>query len=207
MSNADREKWDERYREGAYADREHPSALLAEWEPELPRGRALDVACGAGRNSLFLAGTGREVHGVDISAVGLDRAREAARGRGLEVHWTEADLENRPEAGLPAGPFDLIVLIRYVSLPLLPLLIERLRGGGCLLCEQHVVTSRDVVGPKNPAYRLDRNQLLRAVTALSRLDLRVLYYREGAVTDPDGRPAALAQLVLRRGTDCEQRRS
>src|SRR3970282_2133468 len=58
MSQAERLRWDERYRTGAYTDRKHPTALLAEWVSQLAQGRALDVACGAGRNSLYLAANG-----------------------------------------------------------------------------------------------------------------------------------------------------
>ena len=147
MSGADRVKWDERYRAGAYAEREHPSALLAEWEARLPRGRALDVACGAGRNSLFLAATGRRVDAVDISAVALDRARDAAKARGLQVRWIEADLDDDP-AALPRERYDLIVVIRYVNAKLLKPLLERLAANGVLLIEQHVESSEDVAGPK-----------------------------------------------------------
>ena len=78
MSNTDREKWNERYTSGAYAARTHPTQLLADWIDQLPRGRALDVACGAGRNALYLAEHGYAVDAVDISSVALDRARAAA---------------------------------------------------------------------------------------------------------------------------------
>jgi SAM-dependent methyltransferase len=198
MSAEDRLKWDERYRTGGYASREHPSALLAEWEPRLPRGRALDIACGAGRNSLFLAGRGFSVDAVDISAVGLERAREKARALGLEVRWIEADLEEPANASLPRERYDLIVLIRYVNVKLLAHLFDRLAPNGVFLCEQHVESSEEVVGPRTPAFRMKPNQLLREVMALSKPGDNVLYYREGIITDPDGRPAALAQLVMRR---------
>jgi SAM-dependent methyltransferase len=201
MSVADRIKWDERYRAGAYADREHPSALLAEWEPQLPRGRALDVASGAGRNSLFLAATGRSVDAVDISAVALDRARETAKARHLKIRWIEADLENDPAVTLPRERYDLIVLIRYVNAKLLKALLERLSTNGMLLCEQHVESREDVVGPKNPAFRLRRNELLRDVMGQKEPGDSVVYYSEGLVTEPDGKRAALAQLVLRRAQD------
>ena len=198
MSGADRVKWDERYRAGAYAEREHPSALLAEWEARLPRGRALDVACGAGRNSLFLAATGRRVDAVDISAVALDRAREAAKTRGLQVRWIEADLDDDPDRSLPRELYDLIVLIRYVNANLLKPLLERLAANGVLLIEQHVESAEDVVGPRTAAFRLRRNELLRDVMGACAPGDSVLYYHEGLVTDPDGKRAALAQLVLRR---------
>lgn len=198
MSEADGRKWDERYRAGAYADREHPTALLAEWEPVLPRGRALDVACGAGRNSLFLAATGRRVDALDISAAGLERARQAAAARGLEIGLIEADLDADPRHVLPAGPYDVIVLVRYVNAELLRPLLARLGPRGVLLCEQHAQSAEDVAGPRNPAFRLPPNALLRDVMAVADTALRVLYYREGIVTDPDARRAALAQLVVRR---------
>jgi tellurite methyltransferase len=197
MSEADRRKWDERYRGGAYAGREHPTALLAEWEPRLVRGRALDVACGAGRNSLFLASAGWQVDAVDISPVALARAREIAMSRGLGIHWIEADLEVDPGRMLPPGPYDLIVMTRYVNRPLFRLLPDRLACGGTFICDQHVDSTADVTGPKTPDFRLRHNELLQAVAGAGP-EHRVLYYREDLVTEPDGRDAALAQLVLRR---------
>ena len=68
MTQAERDKWNERYRGGSYEGRDHPTALLAEWAPRLPPGRALDVACGAGRNALFLARAGYSVDAVDGAA-------------------------------------------------------------------------------------------------------------------------------------------
>jgi SAM-dependent methyltransferase len=198
VSVADRIKWDERYRAGAYAEREHPSALLAEWEPRLPQGRALDVACGAGRNSLFLAATGRVVDAIDISAVALDRAKEAAEARQLQVRWIVADLDDDPALSLPRERYDVIVLIRYVNPKLVKPLLERLAPSGMLLCEQHVESSENVVGPRTPAFRLRRNELLRDFMGQCEPGDRVVYYSEGVVTDPDGKRAALAQLVLRR---------
>ena len=196
MSQADRRKWDERYRTGSYAEREHPTRLLEDWQPNLPRGRALDVACGTGRNALFLAASGYEVDAVDISAIGLERAERSAAQRGLRVNWIEADLDAEDATWLPAQRrYDLIVKVRYVSMDLMPVLLGRLDDGGYLLCEQHLVTNRDVVGPTNPAFRFEPNELLRAAQTL-----RVLFYYEGIVVDPDDRPAALAQLIACRGS-------
>ncbi len=195
MSHADRLKWDERYRAGSYAARPHPTQLLADRLAELPRGRALDIACGAGRNALFLAEAGYEVDAVDVSPIGLERGARSAAEHGLAINWIEADLETTPAATVLAdSDYDLIVMVRYVNMPLIAAIAERLRDGACLVCEQHLKTSRDVVGPKNPAYRLAPNELLAAAG-----NLRVLFYREGIVEDPDGRPAALAQLIACRG--------
>jgi len=194
MTETDRDRWERRYRQGAYAERTHPTALLAEWEPLLPRGRAHDVACGAGRNALFLASTGRRVDALDISPTALERARRDADARGLDVRWIEADLGPDPDAVLPDGPYDLIVLVRYVHRGILAPLWRRLAPGGALLCEQHVDSTQDVAGPQRAEFRLRRNELLRAVLALGP-DVEVREYREGLVVDPDGRQAALARLV------------
>jgi tellurite methyltransferase len=200
MSKADRQKWDKRYREGSYADRTHPTALLADWLPRLadrgPRGRALDVACGAGRNALFLAEAGYEVTAIDISEAGLARAKRTAEERGLEIGWILTDLESSEAAtGLPEGLFDLVVMVRYVNMPLIPVLASRLSKHGYVVCEEHLETDQDVIGPKNPAYRLKPGELLNATS-----ELDVKFYREGIVEDPDSRTAALAQLVACRGT-------
>ena len=132
MSAAERDKWDARYRDGAYESRTHPTALLAEWLPRIPRGRALDVACGAGRNALYLAANGFSVTALDISRVALQRGRAAAAERGLDVEWLYADLDEALESALPAGPFDLIVWVRYVHRALMPHLLARLAKGGTL---------------------------------------------------------------------------
>ena len=192
MSRAERDKWDERYRGGAYAERTHPTALLADWLERGPRGHALDVACGAGRNALYLAAHGYTVDAIDISSAGLERGRAAADALGLAIDWHCADLEEQPDA-LPRGPFDLVVWVRYVNAGLWPPLVERLAPGGHLLVEQHLETTAEVVGPSGPRFRLAPRALERAAAAL-----RVVHYHEGLVVDPDGRTAALAQLIARR---------
>lgn len=193
MSDAERDKWNERYRSGAYEGRDHPTALLTQWAPQLPPGRALDVACGAGRNALFLAAAGHEVDAFDISSIGLTRGRAAADARRLHVQWLEADLESAAGRALLHDRYDLIVWVRYINPDLMPHLLSRLSERGHLLCEQHLVTTQDVVGPRTPAFRLQAGELLRAAAGL-----QILHYAEGLVTDPDGRAAALAQLVGRR---------
>ena len=189
MSTADREKWNRRYAEGAYADRTQASALLQSWIGNIATGRALDIACGAGRNSLYLAEQGFEVDAVDISGEGLSRARAAARQRGLRLNLIEHDLD-QPLA-LDAA-YQLILVIRYVNLPLLQRLTKCLAPGGFLICEQHLVSDADVIGPTNPAYRVSPGQLAAVVK-----DLHLEYVNEGFVTEPDGRLAALAQVVAR----------
>ena len=190
MSAAERDKWDARYRDGAYEGRTHPTALLAEWLPRIPRGRALDVACGAGRNALYLAASGFTVTALDISRVALQRGRSAAAERGLGVEWLWADLDEDLESALPAGPFDLIVWVRYVHRALMPHLIARLAAGGALVCEQHLKTDEPVAGPTSAEFRLAPGELRRSAQTL-----HIEHDYEGLTVDPDGRSVALVQLI------------
>ncbi|MCZ6709985.1 MAG: methyltransferase domain-containing protein, partial [Gammaproteobacteria bacterium] len=151
MSHSDRRKWNARYAQGAYEARTHPNELLRRWLPSLPVGRALDIACGAGRNSLFLAAAGFHVDALDISNQALTRAAASANSRGLEVNWMEHDLD----AGLPdGGRYDLIVMFRYVNMRIFGMLEERLLPGGYLLVEQHLVSDANVVGPRGSQHRV-----------------------------------------------------
>jgi tellurite methyltransferase len=190
VSAAERDKWDARYREGAYEGRTHPTALLEEWLPRIPTGRALDVACGAGRNALYLAANGFRVTALDISRVGLQRGRSAAAERGLDVEWLYADLDEDLEGSLPAGPFALIVWVRYVHRTLMPHLIARLAAGGTLVCEQHFRTEEPVAGPTSREFRLAPGELRRSAQTL-----HIDKDYEGLAVDPDGRSVALAQLI------------
>jgi tellurite methyltransferase len=190
MSGADRDKWNQRYREGAYEQRSHPSTFLQSWIGRIPPGRALDVACGAGRNALYLAARSFEVDAVDISAQALERARDTAYRSGLCVNWLEHDLD---EPLVLDSSYQLILIIRYVNLPLIRRLATSLAPGGYLVCEQHLVTGADVIGPTNPAYRVNPGDLRAAAGRL-----RIHHLKEGLVPDPDGRTAALAQLVAQK---------
>ncbi|HXJ84784.1 MAG TPA: class I SAM-dependent methyltransferase [Candidatus Methylomirabilis sp.] len=91
-SDLERARWNRRY---ASADRHAtpvPSRFLVTEVSGMPPGRALDLACGAGRNAVWLAEHGWHVTAVDFSDTGLGIARELARARHVEVEWIEADV-------------------------------------------------------------------------------------------------------------------
>jgi tellurite methyltransferase len=129
MSDADRDKWDARYRTQG-AESAVPSPFLASLDLPAP-GRALDVAGGAGRNALWLARRGWDVTLVDISAEGLALARTAASD--LPVTFLCADLEREP---LPTGPFDLVVSCYFLRRELFAAFSEVLAPAGLLVYEQ-----------------------------------------------------------------------
>lgn len=194
MSTADRDRWNARYADGTYESRRHPSPFLAQNAQALPdNGRALDLACGAGRNAIYLARRGLAVDAVDISRVALERGR--AIGGELPIRWIECDLDDGFQASVD---YEVIVNIRYVNLPLVSMLVESLRPGGVLVIEQHLVTDAEVVGPKNPAFRVSRGQLGGVASGMT-----VEQIDEGVFDDPDGRRAALARLVARKQSSGE----
>ena len=197
MSQADRDKWDARYREGAYSTRTNPSVLLAEWLPKLKLGktrpRAVDIACGAGRNALYLGREGWRVDALDISQVALERLAATATAERLSINCIEADLDGSsplPSALCTAERYDLALLIRYTNLPLIERLKQVVKTGGYLIVEEHLTTKAEVIGPRNPQFRVAPGALREAAEGL-----RIMACREGIVDEPDGRTAALAQLI------------
>ena len=197
MSRADREKWDARYRAGEYQARFHPSALLVQWLPQLDclaGSSALDVACGLGRNAVYLARQGWQVDALDISQVALDRLAATARDNNLDIRCMAMDLER--DAGLLASEqYELALMVRYTDLALIPSLANAVKPGGFVIVEKHLVTEAEVVGPSNPRFRVAPGTLRSAASGLD-----IIAYQEGLVVDPDGRTAALAQLIARRGS-------
>lgn len=189
----DRARWNARYAEGAYQTITHPSAYLEANVGTLNRGRALDLACGAGRNALFLAAVGFEVDAVDISNVALERASASAAERGLQIRWIEADLTEPLTKITP--PYDLITNIRYVDFDLVRQAITWLAPGGAILIEQHLAldTDEEIVGPRSAHFRVAPGALADTVAGLTILDSS-----EGLIEDPDGRIAALARIIARR---------
>src|SRR6202158_2838164 len=88
--------WDERYRSGVRAAEDLdavPTPLLVETAKKLAPGKALDLACGSGRNALWLAEQGWSVTAVDGSPVAIEVLRSRASKRGVMVSTRVADLE------------------------------------------------------------------------------------------------------------------
>lgn len=100
--------WDQRYAEQGYAYGTEPNDFLTQVTPRLPRGRALCLAEGEGRNAVWLAKHGLFVTGVDGSAVGLEKAQALAAERQVSIHTVVADLSAFP---IEPASWDVIVSI------------------------------------------------------------------------------------------------
>ncbi|MFH1748104.1 MAG: methyltransferase domain-containing protein [Planctomycetota bacterium] len=138
-----------------------PSSLLLEVLPQLQPVAALDLACGTGRDAVYLAGAGWDVTAADILPDALDRGRELA-GRYAAVLspicWLVVDFE----AGAVnfAHGFDLICMFRYLHRPLFAQLARWLKPGGSILCETFTTLHRERHGkPARDAHVLQIGEL------------------------------------------------
>jgi SAM-dependent methyltransferase len=129
VPSTDRDRWNARYLAEDVSS--EPSPFLVALDALLPRrGRALDVAGGAGRNALWLARRGLDVTLADVSDVALAKAADAARDQSLALATLHLDLESAP---LPEGPWDLLVCTYFLHRPLFAAFPAALAPGGLLV--------------------------------------------------------------------------
>jgi SAM-dependent methyltransferase len=138
-----REDWNARYAGSELLWTAEPNRHFASEVAGLVPGRALDLACGEGRNAVWLAERGWRTTGVDFSDVALEKAARLAANRGVEVEWVVADvLEYMPER----HAFDLVAVL-YLQLPhdeltrALRSAANALAPGGTLLVLGHDTTN------------------------------------------------------------------
>jgi SAM-dependent methyltransferase len=191
MSQDERARWDERYADGDWADIDEPAKILEEAEAWLePPGLALDVACGAGRNSLQLARRGFTVVSVDISWNGLQRLAHRASDDELPIYPIHADLERFV---LPEATFDVIVNTRFLLRSLFFEFRKALKPGGLLVFESFNVEEIETLGGDiRREYALERGELLEAFS-----DFEILLYEEGVFEKREGE-RGLARFIGRK---------
>jgi SAM-dependent methyltransferase len=184
----DQRRWDRRYRRQGFALGEEPNPFLRKHIHLFPKGRALDLAAGEGRNAVFLARHGFDVDAVDISEVGLKKAKRFARDLGAQIHTIRADLDDYL---IEKKEYDLICDFYFLDRRLIPRIKRGLKKGGRIISETYLIDHRDlaVQGPKHARYYLKHNELLRQFN-----DFRILFYREGIFRE-GGRKKAIASLI------------
>jgi len=180
MSTDDRIRWDQQH--GSSRSAEQPSAFLREivesdaW-PALC-GRALDIACGKGRNAIYLAQRGFAVTAQDISLVALEEGRRWALQQDLSIDWQTCDLES---TALDHAGFDLIINFNYLQRSLFGPMRQAVKPGGHVIFETYLIDQAALGHPKHPEYLLQHNELLECFRGF-----RILFYREGKFVDGNG---------------------
>lgn len=148
----DAHAWDERYAAQDLVWSAEPNRFVVEELQALEPGRAVDLACGEGRNAIWLAGRGWQVTGVDFSGAALEKARRLAGDRA--VTWVQADATTWAEP----GSYDL-ALLAYLQLPAeergraVRNALAAVRPGGTFFLVAHDRTNLDegTGGPQDPA--------------------------------------------------------
>lgn len=162
--------WDQRYGGDEFVWKTDPNQLLVKEVVDLQPGRALDLACGEGRNAVWLARHGWHVTGIDFSPVGLAKARRLAARYDVDVDWIEADVI---ECDPPGGSFDLVIVF-YLHLPsddrhrVLAHAQDALAAGGTLLVVGHDTTNLTdgYGGPQDPAVLFSPEQVASDIAEL-----------------------------------------
>ena len=172
----DAAQWDARYAQADLVWKAEPNQWVRQHTAELASGSALDLACGEGRNAVWLADRGWRVTAVDFSAVAIDKGRRRAEAGGprlaTRIDWRVADVTDY----VPDGCFDLVMAI-YLQLPAaqrraaLRIAARAVAPGGRLLVVAHHSDNRErgVGGPPDPAVLYTERDVLSDVVEVSRL--------------------------------------
>jgi SAM-dependent methyltransferase len=152
----------------------------------------LDLACGAGRNAIFLAAQGWNVTAVDSSNEGLKLAGQRALDRGVEIDFILADLEKR-EFRIEPDDYSLICDCFYLQRDLFPSIREGISPGGIFVAEIHLEDKSPNLKPMNPAFLLRRGELLSEFTGW-----KIEHYDEAGADGPEQNRRKTARLIARR---------
>ncbi|WP_321778410.1 class I SAM-dependent methyltransferase [Sulfurimonas sp.] len=180
----DKQRWNERYQENPMPD--NVSVVLEKYIDNVNVGKALDVACGIGRNTHFLATKGFDIDAVDISDYALSKVKKSPT-----INKIEIDLD---KYNITANKYDLILNTNYLNRRLLSQMKEGLKQGGVVIFETFIVAHGDFKLPTmNLDYLLRKNELLHSFIGLD-----VIYYEERIDTNLRGERIKVASIVAQK---------
>ena len=128
--------WEKLYRSGERGKEDAPTILLVETVEKLPAGRAIDLACGAGRNAVYLAERGWTVTAVDGSERAVELVEQRAAASGVRVHTRVNDLTS-PDCSMPPDAYDLVLIAYYLQRDLFAKAKAAVRPGGVIIAIVH----------------------------------------------------------------------
>lgn len=186
--------WEELYRSGGRGGEEAPTSLVIELAEKLPAGRAIDLACGAGRNALYLAEHGWTVAAVDGSQTAIHLLRSRAEARGLHIGSSVADLMGA-EFALSPDAFDLVLIAYYLQRDLIAKAKAAVRPGGVVAAIVHTPEPGETASEKRAA----PGELRRFFSGWE-----ILWDFEGPSRDPAHR-RPVAEIAARRPSSSDGR--
>lgn len=170
MNDKTKEKWDKNYN-SCSSDYPSPAEVLRQNQHLLPtQGTALDLACGRGANAICLAENGLTVSAWDISASALKHLSNEAIKKDLEI-----ELESRNISEHPPKPksFDVITVSSFLERELIDDIRNAIKSDGLIFYQTFIIDKVSNVGPSNPDYLLEKNELLNFFN-----DWNVIFYSE-----------------------------
>ena len=180
----DKKRWNEKYLEKP--KQENVSALVEKYIEHANVGQALDIACGTGRNTHFLALKGFDVDAVDISDIALKEIKKSSSIKKID---TDLDKYN-----IAPNKYDLILNINYLNRRLVSQMKDGLKSGGVIIFETFLLAHGDFKIPTmNLDYLLRKNELLHSF-----IGLNVIYYEERIDTNMQGERVKIASIVAKK---------
>ena len=178
----DKERWNKKYTNADVPL--HVTPLIEKFLLHVKGTKALDIACGAGRNSKYLLDYGFEVDAVDISDIALLQVDSRA-------NTIEVDLDSFQ---IPKNSYDLILNINYLDRKLIEKIKEALHVKGIIMFQTFVDPEEEGFKvPSNSAYLLRKNELQEAF-----IEFDIIYYEEYIDTNIRGEKVKIASLVAQK---------
>jgi len=181
----DKQRWNEKYLVAPMP--KDTSEILIENIVLAKKGKALDIACGMGRNTHYLADSGFIVDAVDLSDYALEQVRDAEN-----INKIDADLDSY---SFEENSYDLIVKINYLDRKMFPKIIKALKKEGVFIYETFVKTptGEGYHNPTNPDFHLDLEELPKAFS-----ELEIISYQEKDAINLRGEKVRIASFVGRK---------
>jgi tellurite methyltransferase len=164
MALEDKERWNKKYEDNKIPD--EPVILVQQYATSARGNKALDIACGMGRHSKYLASLGFDVDALDISSVAIEQLQDIPN-----IHAKEVDFDTYE---LPENTYHLIVCTYFLERKLFPQIIHALKPGGILLYETFLYDEENERAPSNPDFLLQKGELEKCFSD----DLEIIDMRE-----------------------------
>lgn len=184
MAQEDKDKWDAKHLTAPIPDR--PIELITNYAKLSSGKQALDIACGMGRHSKYLASKGFEVDALDISSTAI------ASLQGLKyIHAQEVDFDSYT---LDENKYDLIVCTYFLERSLFPQIKKALKVGGIFIYETYLYHPENDKIPSNRTFLLEVNELETTFTD----SYELIHMREWWDDDYEGSKTMKASMVAKK---------
>ncbi len=191
MNETTKKKWDKNY-DSCSSDYPSPAEVLRQNQHLLPsQGSALDLACGRGANAICLAEKGLTVSAWDISASALEHLANEATNKGLIIELEPRNISEHPPK---PNSFDVITVSNFLERELIDDIRKAIKPDGLIFYQTFIIDKVSNIGPSNPDYLLDNNELLNFFSEWK----VVLYREEGLLGNVDSGFRNQAMLIAQK---------